>query len=827
MSQIDQALAHHQAGRLQQAETICRQILVSRPDHPDALHLLGMIALQTGNHETAVKLIERAVEVKPDIPVYHVNLAQALRTSRKLDQAVSAYQQAIVLNPDLVEVHNDLGTVLQEQGELEEAIAGFRRAVTLAPNFAEAHYNLGNALHEAGRLAEAAAAYERALVKNRDDVDAWNNLGLVLKDQGKRSAAIDAFKQAQALRPDAVSIHINLALTLDKDGRFGEAALAYRKALAIKPNDAKTHTRLGKALRREGRLQEAINSFRQAITHSHKNAEAHGNLAKVLVALGKGEEAVDSFREALRHDPDLLAARLGLVSVLRFVNPPGYEHDLEAELKKCLSCPEVDLQDLARPIANQVKHKYALQQPPASITDLRALVTTWHSDELLLALLLKMVNVDAELELWLTQVRRWLFFEYLEAEQIPDAVKTLMAAFGQQCFSNEYVFNETPEESKSVEHLIASCEQLAESNDWRRLENLLLQLAMYRSIFGLTWGKKLRAVDIEAWPPRTRALVQTVLIEPLQEVAIAKNIPSFGDIKDTTSRVVRRQYEDHPYPRWLSLPSAKKIRLPDLLSRAFPHFQAADFLHDAIEVFVAGCGTGREPLAFAAGCENVNIFAVDLSRRSLAYASRMADKLGIKNVHFAHGDILEASDLDRRFHMVECGGVLHHMADPIKGWRMLVELLVPGGIMRIGLYSEHARHAVVMARKWIRQRELPADSQSIRVFREHILAGGAEDQLADLKDSDDFYTLSACRDLLFHVQEHRFTLPDISKALDDLGLEFIGFDLAMPGVKKCYLELFPDDPTMVDLQAWDRFEQQNPSTFSGMYVFWCQKGMRA
>jgi len=88
MSQIDQALAHHQAGRLQQAETICRQILVSRPDHPDALHLLGMIALQTGNHETAVKLIERAVEVKPDIPVYHVNLAQALRTSRKLDQAV-------------------------------------------------------------------------------------------------------------------------------------------------------------------------------------------------------------------------------------------------------------------------------------------------------------------------------------------------------------------------------------------------------------------------------------------------------------------------------------------------------------------------------------------------------------------------------------------------------------------------------------------------------------------------------------------------------------------------------------------------------------------
>lgn len=143
--------------------------------------------------------------------------------------------------------------------------------------------------------------------------------------------------------------------------------------------------------------------------------------------------------------------------------------------------------------------------------------------------------------------------------------------------------------------------------------------------------------------------------------------------------------------------------------------------------------------------------------------------------------------------------------------------------MRIGLYSEHARRAVVMAREWIRQRQLPADSQSIRAFREHILAGGAEDPLADLKDSNDFYTLSACRDLLFHVQEHRFTLGGVSQALDDLGLEFIGFDLAMPDMKTHYWELFPEDHRMTDLRSWDRFEQHYPSVFAGMYVFWCQK----
>ena len=125
MTELEQALEHQRAGRLQEAEAIYRHILTQEPDQPDALHLLGVIALQSKNHGSAVELIKRAVELKPTVPVYHVNFAHALRASREVAEAITAYRRAIALKPDLAAVHNDLGTALQEQGTLEEAIIAF------------------------------------------------------------------------------------------------------------------------------------------------------------------------------------------------------------------------------------------------------------------------------------------------------------------------------------------------------------------------------------------------------------------------------------------------------------------------------------------------------------------------------------------------------------------------------------------------------------------------------------------------------------------------------------------------------------------------------
>jgi len=154
---------------------------------------------------------------------------------------------------------------------------------------------------------------------------------------------------------------------------------------------------------------------------------------------------------------------------------------------------------------------------------------------------------------------------------------------------------------------------------------------------------------------------------------------------------------------------------------------------------------------------------------------------------------------------------------------VLTDLLVPGGLMKIGLYSEQARASIVAAREKIRQDGLNPVSSDIKKFRASILAGETSPVMAELLEIQDFYSLSECRDLVFHAVEHRFTLPQIRQALEDLSLTFIGFEISVPHAKQRYRESCPEDTHLIDLEAWHRFEQLNPHTFVGMYMFWCQK----
>lgn len=143
--------------------------------------------------------------------------------------------------------------------------------------------------------------------------------------------------------------------------------------------------------------------------------------------------------------------------------------------------------------------------------------------------------------------------------------------------------------------------------------------------------------------------------------------------------------------------------------------------------------------------------------------------------------------------------------------------------MRVGLYSERARTAIVAARAYIQEHGLTPSSRDIRAFRSDLLSRDSDRRLFELTDSEDFYTLSACRDLVFHAREHQFNLPQIEAILKELELGFIGFDLSDPRTRHAYLAEFPEDEAMTDLMKWDQFEARHPRTFSGLYRFWCRK----
>jgi 2-polyprenyl-3-methyl-5-hydroxy-6-metoxy-1,4-benzoquinol methylase len=312
--------------------------------------------------------------------------------------------------------------------------------------------------------------------------------------------------------------------------------------------------------------------------------------------------------------------------------------------------------------------------------------------------------------------------------------------------------------------------------------------------------------------------------EPAFEDCLKGKVQQITPIEDGISKSVRAQYEQNPYPRWRTLPPGGVTSYAKHLEDKIPHLADGTVdLPDHPEVLIAGCGTGRQPISTAKSFPETNLLAVDLSLASISYAQRKAMELKIRNITFAQADITELGTLNRKFDIVECSGVLHHMKDPAAGWRVLTDLLADNGYMLIGLYSEMGRQDIISARQFIQDNNYGDTINDIRHCRKAIMALEDGHPTRQILRHNDFYTTSACRDLIFHVQEHRFTLHQISDLLQSLGLEFLGFQLDRASSGVDYRCQFPDDITQTNLQNWHEFENRNPQTFATMYKFWVRK----
>jgi len=235
---------------------------------------------------------------------------------------------------------------------------------------------------------------------------------------------------------------------------------------------------------------------------------------------------------------------------------------------------------------------------------------------------------------------------------------------------------------------------------------------------------------------------------------------------------------------------------------------------------IAGCGTGQHAIGTAARFKGSNVLAIDLSLSSLAYARRKTDGLGIRNIEYMHADILDLGRLNKQFDIIECGGVLHHMDDPMAGWKVLTEYLKPGGLMNIGLYSEMARRPHIKIIDEISEQGIGSSGIEMRSFRDMIIRSDKNHHKLII-ESTDFYSMSTLRDLLFHVQEHRFTIRQIRDHLDKLGLKFCGF--GSRNIVSHFQQTNTDKEDLYDLDKWQAYEEANPTVFAGMYQFWCQK----
>ncbi len=225
------------------------------------------------------------------------------------------------------------------------------------------------------------------------------------------------------------------------------------------------------------------------------------------------------------------------------------------------------------------------------------------------------------------------------------------------------------------------------------------------------------------------------------------------------------------------MPTARPASIDEIIPQYFPFSNYRKIGKGTkLDVLIAGCGTGLHSLKFAQIFPDAKILAIDLSMPSLCYAKEKTRKMGFDNIEYAQADILEIGRIDRRFDVISSSGVLHHLANPEQGWSTLLSLLRPGGCMNIGLYSERARRNLVIAQRWLVERGFTPSVEDIRRARQELIArANTNKSMDDVRKFADFYSTSECRDLLFHTQEHRYTIPAIHDFLEKNNLEFLQF----------------------------------------------------
>ena len=312
---ITSALEHHRAGRLLEAKHIYEQALAIQPTHPDALNLAGVVALQIGDTERALRLIQKATEIRPANPGYHANLGQALIALRRLGDARMAFQHAAALDPRVPQFAVAAASCLAMQGDLGQAERELRAVTQRHPDYALAWYNLGNALQEQERYAESLDYFGRAIALDPALADAHNNLGRSLHKLERFEEAEQSYRRCLALQPEYGVGICNVASVLIDRGRFTDAVAVCRQALQRAPRDAELHLKLGSAHAHLGELTLALEAFRGAADTAPDNPRALSAYGYALVRTGNEVEGLRRLEGARALQPDSMALRGAMAGI--------------------------------------------------------------------------------------------------------------------------------------------------------------------------------------------------------------------------------------------------------------------------------------------------------------------------------------------------------------------------------------------------------------------------------------------------------------------------------------------------------------------------------
>ena len=634
------------------------------------------------------------------------------------------------------------------------------------------------------KLNLAHQSYKSALLINNNSADILHNYGYLLKLEGKTTEAINYLKKAIEVNPNYDEAFNNLGICFHHEGDLDKAIFHYKAALKVNPKRYDIYNNLGIAFYGNGDTQLAIENYKMSLTIHPNNNEVYFNLGIALKNF-----------QFTHHETEFYPILDKLLDN-NYTRPRDVSFAIISLIK-------------LNPKLTKALEKF--KNNKISVTDL---IVSLMEINCFIKLLHTSVLCDMEFEKIIKKIRSELLFSINDISE-NSLVKKFQSVLASHCFLNEYLYIINSKERDAINSLERNVFKKLKSGQQPNSSEILC-LASFKALYDYDWHELLINNS------EINAIFEIQIVEKQIEDKLKLSIKKLTEISDKTSLAVQEQYEDYPYPRWKYLQKSIKSKTLDELCKEL-NLKIFDENIKKItkpKILIAGCGTGQQSIEASIRYKNCDVVAIDISSNSLAYAKRKSEEFGFNNIRYIQADILDLKKIGLKFDLIHCSGVLHHMDKPLMGLKMLCDILNPNGLIKLGYYSELARKNIVRIRNEIQKSGITSDRESIIKFRDSIIQSEEKHHMEVLKYAD-FYSVSAIRDMLFHVEEKRFSLPQISMDLDSCDLKFCGFDEKK--VINNFISAYNSKDGLYNLDQWNSYEQENPKIFMGMYQFWAQK----
>ena len=587
------------------------------------------------------------------------------------------------------------------------------------------------------------------------------------------------------------------------------------------PHSIKIKNLLAELLYLQGNYEEAVIKFENLIILNETSDTNFFKLGLTYEKLNNPNKAFDNYEKAFSLAPEKDNYLVTIFNLLTRININFYSLKLDKILNKIILKSKIfDIVKLIKNILILIKshpntseiikrikknNEYNLK-----LEDYQSINNT----SILKNIMRLMTIPDPDVELFLKNLRRNLFLKGSYLKQNEDFILEILISLSYQCFINEYIYGEEDTEKKEVDKLKRKIEKLLKEKSNININELIL-LSCYIPLH--------RLEGIQDYKPseKLKDLFKLQVNDYFNELSFSKKIKSINIIKNSLSKEVEEMYKDNPYPRWNDIVLPPELTVKEVIEYLELKLNADDFVSLVNpDILIAGCGTGHQSIQTYSRFKNCEMTAIDLSLRSLSYAKRKSLELGFNEIEYLQCDILDLDLLNKKFDIVECCGVLHHMSDPEIGLNKITNRLKSDGLMKIALYSKFGWQNIVDAGVHISNLNLSKSNEDIKLFRDYVFKNNKN--FSQLLASDDFYSLSNCRDLLFHIQVHLFNLNEIKELLKKNNLEFLGFEVKKE-IINAFKKIYPNKEDIYSMNCWNDFESNNRTMFSNMYHFWVKK----